>query len=641
MLEAYEVSAIFRLRDQVSARLTTIIDRVAKLNLQLDDTNAKFAALGRGNRIVSITNKLSAMNKQLDAVTERATAAGAALDRMRVPGGRIFIPGGGGGRGGRGGEGGGLHGYAPIGPFHARFKGTAGVVGAVGLGYGMYQNAQLNDAITRILLTAQVPIGPNLSQNAQYGKLRKIIQDVAVQTGAPIGDIESGALNTVRMMAGFDINRREEVLKRVLSFSALEHYLKPSVSTDEASTAMVGLMHMTGQYKPKQLNELSRTMMGISLVTPMNMEQIERAASYAVPVLRAGMGMQPTQVLGMLAMMQRSGLINSKSGTWARSFFEGLVPGTMGSGLFKETNQTRALQALGLVNAAGKSTILDKTGHVDVMKAITTMRSHLNQIPQVERIKELEQAFGKRGGSFASLLMTDQFKEQFPEIEKFVNSLQSENELLKQLYQGSEVQKARVAREELNVTMMNLTTAIMGPLGGSLKTLNSALKDFIKWTESHQKEAGWLGDAAGGLILGGLAKKVGVFKWIGSSMRRWGLGAAADGAGAAAGFASDLFWPAAAGIGLGYAIDKTPYIGAPFRSMGENLGGTLYDMFNPPEPPPTKQSTTIHTHVHLDGREVGWSVSKHIGDQSSGPISGHSGIDDDLFLLPANLRDNQ
>ena len=298
MFESYEVAAVFRLHDEISEKLALISEQVGKLNVSLDDINEKLALFGRGNRIVSVTNKLRGMNAELAATADRASAAGVALDGVAAGGGFVAgrgMRGGGGGRG-RGGEGEKdwhLHGYAPIGPFHARVSAGAGLISAVGLGYGMYENARMQDAIARILLTSQVPIGPNMGASKQYATLKNIIQSVAMRTGVSIRTVEEGALDVTRMMAGFKIGKREQVMRKVLSFGAMEHYLKPSVSMDEASQSLVGLMHMSGKYKPAEINKLSRIMMGISLVTPMNMKSIERAASYAVPVLHAGTAPAP------------------------------------------------------------------------------------------------------------------------------------------------------------------------------------------------------------------------------------------------------------------------------------------------------------------------------------------------------------
>jgi len=643
VFEGFVVETVLELHDRVTEKLAAISELVERLNVQMDDINEKLAVFGRGNRILSVTNKLRAMNAELAATAERASAAGAAMDGAAFgAAGAAGVAAGGMGRGG-----GGkrraiqenekdfhVHGDAPVGPFHARFSAGANLVAGAGVAYGMYENSRLDDAIARILLTSQTPLGKNLTANGSYHDLRQIIESVAMKTGTRIGTVEEGALNVTRMMAGFPLAKREQVMRRVLSFGAMEHYLKPGVSMDDASGAMVGLMHMSGKYKPAQLNKLARIMMGISLVTPLNMKQTERASSYAVPILRAGMGMPPTQVMTLLAMMQRSGLINTKSGTWARSFFEGLIPGTLGSGLFDNSKQKRGLETLGLVDFMGNSQALNAHGKVDVMKAINLMKSHLAMVPQVDHIKILEQAFGKRGGQFASLLMTPQFKHQWPKVQKFIKHIESEDKMLKELYTGSEVQKTRVAREEMTIALMNLTTAIMGPLKGSLDNLNSGLSGFIKWEGAHHKTASMIG--------------TGIASYLGLRALKWGAIKAGVSKGAL-GVLGDLGVAGIAGYTAGTIINRYAINPAVHALTGESSLGVWLAAHNAHGQfergdngqwqwmPDHKTPVEVHTHVHLDGREVARSVSRHASDHG-GVLTGHSGIDVESLLMPPNVQ---
>lgn len=665
MLEMYKVAAIFELQDRVSAQLMQIVRRVDSLNMKVNDLNEKFRLFGRGNRVSSLTNKIRALNTELGATSALAKGAGSSLGMMGAGGGTYFV----GGTGERGSSDG------RSGAF-GRNMGRAGVVAGAGLAYGMYQNAKMDDAITRILLTSQVPVSADMRYSAQYKALKDIIQSVSLQTGIGIGDVEEGAVNVVRMMAGFPLPQREGVLKKVLSFAALEHRLKPSVSMQEASQSMVGLMHMSGVYKPDDLEKLSRTMMGISLVTPLNMQAIERAASYAVPVLQAGMNIDPKEVMGLMAMMQRSGIINTKSGTWARSFFTGLIPGTFGSGLFKETKQSKALLAMGLIDKNGKSTILNKSGGIDLAKVVSTMSANLERIQPVYRIKEMQQAFGTRGGSFAALLMSDQFKNQWPEIQKFIETLKSEDELLQQLYTGSEVQKAKVAQQSLTVATMNLTTASMGPLSGTIDALNSGLKSTIKWEEKNPKSASYVADgmlAGVGLIV---AKKLGAFKLAKTIFSKGsGILAASKNVRMFGAAISDLALPlTAAIIGIQQATEAiTTGSSGVYRlynwfgqkiSGNKNwtLGGQIYDWTHAEYDPNASlahpfqkfgnggagalhinpvarggNSQPIHTTINLDGRQIANVVSKHQAKAASGPSTGMASFDPSQQLRPVGV----
>ena len=120
--------------------------------------------------------------------------------------------------------------------------------------------------------------------------------------------------------------------------------IKAGTTIPEAMQAFVGLAHMEGKYSPEEIGKLAGHFAYLSTTTPVSVEQIERAASYAIPMLRTA-DFDPEQLLLMITSMQRAGIQNTKSGTWISQLATQSFPGTslMSRMLFKNTNKRCAI----------------------------------------------------------------------------------------------------------------------------------------------------------------------------------------------------------------------------------------------------------------------------------------------------------
>ena len=65
----------------------------------------------------------------------------------------------------------------------------------------------------------------------------------------------------------------------------------------EAFEALVGLAHMTGTYDVAKLPELMRQFSYTSNDHPVSIGQFQRAISYSLPMLHAGLDMDPSAVM--------------------------------------------------------------------------------------------------------------------------------------------------------------------------------------------------------------------------------------------------------------------------------------------------------------------------------------------------------
>ena len=178
----------------------------------------------------------------------RATGAAIAdLDRLAAAGKLAGGAGGGrwGGAGrGTGGEGGGWGGAA------RRLAGPlAGIVspemlGAGVLGYGIYSQAQIEDAASKMLLTGQVA---NTAE--ARSAIVEAIRGASSKTGFGPKAIADAMLDSERVLAGLPFAQRMDLEKGLLPSAAYEARMK-GTSIVEAQEGLVKMAHMSRHLRP-------------------------------------------------------------------------------------------------------------------------------------------------------------------------------------------------------------------------------------------------------------------------------------------------------------------------------------------------------------------------------------------------------
>jgi hypothetical protein len=440
------------------------------------------------------------------AETNKLTAA---LGRASAAASRIGVGGVGGGgarptrfRPAAGGHGGGIHFgglSAGIGGAHARVGGSALTAGIGALGYGVYEAAELEDAVLRAMITADVAPG----RRTEYGsKLRNIIRDSTTATGMPIGDITDASLTIIRQFAGMDIAGRLRIMPQLLSASAAEARLKGhGTSANEAAESLTGLAHMTKSYRPEQIAELAPMFAYLSATSPLKLKQIEGAAGYGVPFLQSGLNMDPFEVLLSQTALQRAGILNTKSGTWVRELAKRAMPGTslMSKVAFKKHEE--ALHELGLIDSHNKPTWFEN-GKPSLVKMLDIAGEHAEKIPLARRAGLEQSLFGTQGaGAFAVLAdpkMREQVKAMKGEMATFKAGLKASP--FGEQYAESPVQQARIAFADLQRVLMDLGTIALPPVVDLLKRFDTGLKGLHSIIPGSEMPAA----GAGALVGGGL-----------------------------------------------------------------------------------------------------------------------------------------
>ena len=243
----------------------------------------------------------------------------------------------------------------------SRAHGGGALAAGGALALGVYEEAQLDDAVFQMIWHAG--IASNAGNKKKY---RDLLQKTASQTGFGYHDIAEAATNEIRLMKGAP-GAGLDILPEMLRAAATESRLK-GTSLQGSMSSLVEMAHMTKEYSPEQIKALAPIFGFLSTANPATLPQMGRAASYAMPTLQSGLHMDPADVLFQTTALARAGATNTKSGTWVRSAFErALPPDARFTGEKEYNKRISAMRELGLVDGAGKSTILDPTGdHIDI-----------------------------------------------------------------------------------------------------------------------------------------------------------------------------------------------------------------------------------------------------------------------------------
>lgn len=485
MITSFEVGSVFKIVDEASPGLRKILGEVRRLR---EVINAAKAELGEFSKAVAPaiggavkeTNTLTAAwervgqaareaSAQVVRAAETAKGAAAAATGGIAGGDNRFRP-----RSGAGGTGG-MHVYGPGVPIpgggHARFGG-AGTAGLGLLGYGVYQAMQYDDAVALMATHAGVDLASNRD------KFRKILQDAAIATGYGEHEISAAAQQELRM---FKYTPGEgngiSALPTMLRLAATESRLK-GTPLEESMKAETGLAHMVGKYSEGDVTKLAAAFSSLSVSNPMTLAQQERAFSYSVPVLKAGMDIDPIDTMAASTALARAGITSTKAGTWVRQMMKGAMPGTsfMSKMMFKK--HEAALHELSLIDSNHKPTwFVD--GKPSEMKFLEKVAEALPKISVDRRMAVLGGLAGTQGAGALAVLAEPVVQEQLKKIAADVRDPQSVARMqnfLGEYNRDSSLQNARTSIQSFNVTMAEIGTQLLPSVNAALSNFKTAIE---------------------------------------------------------------------------------------------------------------------------------------------------------------------
>jgi hypothetical protein len=306
---------------------------------------------------------------------------------------------------------------------------------------------------------------------------------VSSETGISPQEVGEALLAGERVYGGLPFDQRLKTEESIAARAAGEARMKEGTSFKEAFEVMAGLPHMIGEYRPEQQDEALRAFSYASLITPSTISQFANSLSYSMPILNAAGITDPDTVMFMSAMMQTAGIRNTKSGTWLRSFYEGLQ--TRGTGDPRDNKHDAYLRDMGLVDDKGKPLwqVNNPDGSPDQMATLMKIAGIINTYEHTEkdpakRLATVHGAFGERGGGVASMLALDQWIDQFPVIAEKMKTFKGGDDFLKFMSENSPVFAADKAFADLQIVLMDIGKNALPPLVLALQGLDAVFKDM-------------------------------------------------------------------------------------------------------------------------------------------------------------------
>ncbi len=555
MITSFEVGAIFRLVDQASPALRKMLATIRELRKAIDGVKlelggiANAPALGRAigetkllaDEWKNVAKSAAAANRAIGRATGRqlalagpgaaavaetqamaaaysqiATSMGAMrnVSRRGLPPGVPPVPGaggsGGGGRHRPGFLGGSAHVGGPSigipGGGHVSFRGgAAAAIGA--LGYGAYEAAEMEDAVFNLMWTTGAePTDENKA------KFRKMLQDSMVESGYSLHDVAEAAKKELNMFQGTP-GGGVDVMPEMLRAAAIESRRKGS-SLGESMQSFIGLSHMTKQYSPEEIKKLAPAFAFLSTANPGSLASIEKAASYALPILQSGLDVDPVQSLLLGTALTRAGATSTKSGTWLREMAIRAMPGTSLQSKTAFKKHETALKAFGLVDDEGKPTWFTE-GKPDLLKMLDIAGARAQAIPLDQRAGYERSLFGAQGSGSFALAADPAVREQIVALRSQMDDPKFKNRyasFMQDYDAGSAMQRARTTIAEFNVTMMDIGDKVLPPVTGALKDFKAVLEGIRNVIPSAKVNDGIMGKralegavagAAGGFIFAG------------------------------------------------------------------------------------------------------------------------------------------
>jgi hypothetical protein len=367
-------------------------------------------------------------------------------------------------------------------------------------------------------------------------------------------------------------------------------------------TSLIGMAHSFRAYTPEAIKKLAPAFAFLSTSNPDRLGQIERAASYAVPILQSGLEIDPMQTLMLGTVLRRAGATSTKSGTWLREMAMRAMPGTTLMSKISFKKHEEALKELGLVDAEHKPTWFDDKGKPDILKMLDIAGARAAAIP-IERRAGLErQLFGAQGSGGFALLADPAVRDQILNLQKEMKSPEFQNRyrsFFPDYNKESTAQAARTAMQEFNITMMDLGKT-------TLPAVNEALKGFKSTPEGIRNLLPSGADGKGAAKVGGYA----LLGATGGAVAGAAVGmfggpvGALGGSGGALGVA-EQYMAAHAAENRARALEGAERLEREKEGHAAKFG--LGSHYNAPAPKATLQPLTLN--LNIDGRTLASTVS--------------------------------
>lgn len=565
-----DLAARLRVIDEFSAPIKAALDQLAELQAAVErfrgasaGVSGSFSRMGSAiaramapldamaARLDSMEAPINAAADRLSAVADRSAAiaasaiaaarAYASIGAARVPRAPAapLLPGAGGGGGGggrgRGGEGGG-------GGFGNFAKGAAEGAGlgyaarrafsipglAIGFaGYESFKQAMTeNLALTQSLAMFNMGRLSPAQKQADMSMLRDLARQSAIGTiyteaetaRAMLGAAQisgfTGPKGMAQFASVFPIALRMAEVGQMQGLGSIKENIK----------AAIGYAHLTGRYSAKALVPGLDQVLAIAERTHSTIAQVLTTEKYGMPMAVAA-GANVDQTADLIGFLMRAGLGRS-AGYSVGQMILGVLKtgGALNAQLSDARNAAQkqlgahaehfknmkghqaALHALGILDAAGRLTVLNKSGGIDLAKVVADIQrfaaTHTKAL--VEGV--LYNAFGTRGLRGAALIAEQQ--KRLAAFEKLVaGTLGAAAQ--QSLFAHTPLQEFEQLLARLEDIGNVLAANLLPALGEFLAFLDRTLGSIDRFLARHHLAAGAAGGAAVGAAVGSIVPGVG------------------------------------------------------------------------------------------------------------------------------------
>ena len=501
MISAGEVGAVFTIKDDASAVLARLADQFNALQGVIDKIKESIASIGgmegglgklqeqltqtgRAGADASqiITDAFGKVDGAVDTAISRVNALRDSFTQAAEAARAVTVaPGmGGGSRGGAGGGGedphlnvqphklGGGFSVSGLAPWWAEIPMAA-------VGYGLDEDLKVRQNISEGLLLAHVP-------DADQKSAGESLYNRVVNSSKALGfspEVMSEAYKKSETSLGtLSFDRRTELEESLMPYAAGESKLK-GTPLPESLRAMIGMVHMFQDYDPEDMKKIVPGFQVSSLFTPATLPQFERAASYPA-VLHTEMGMDPQTILTQVAALQSAGVMNTKSGTWIKNFWQHMMPSQGSSKSDIEHND--ALRDLGLIDDKNNRTWGgDDPMHPDYNKGqfeiAQTMQAKMANMTPEQKTDLFHRAFGEQGKGWGALEAAPKFVEQLTKMSEMKESWERTEQggnIIGNLAKVSPLQQIEMAKAGFQANMMTASHDLTPDAASALKDLANA-----------------------------------------------------------------------------------------------------------------------------------------------------------------------
>lgn len=443
MISAGEVGATFTIRDDASAVLQRLADQFNQLQVVIDNIKKSIESIGGADSGLGklqetltatgrsgedagrvITEAFSKVDGSVDSTVARVNALKTALTEAASAASGIRMPGGGGGgvRGPRVSEeedefnprlnipphrlGAGFS-VTGLGPWWAELP-------LAGAAYGLDEDLKVRQKVAEGVELAHVPA--DQVDAARESLYSRVANSAMKYHFSPEVTAEAYAKSETSL-GTLSFEQRSNLEEALMPYAAGESRLK-GTPLPESMRAMIGMVHMFQDYDPEDMKKIVPGFQMSSLFTPATLPQFERAASYPA-ILHTELGMDPNTILTQVAALQSAGVMNTKSGTWIKNFWQHMMASQGASKSDIEHND--ALRELGLIDEGNKRTwggtdpqnIDYNRGQFEVAKILS---EKLDGMTPEQKTDLFHRAFGEQGKGWAGLEAAPKFVEQLTKM---------------------------------------------------------------------------------------------------------------------------------------------------------------------------------------------------------------------------------